>query len=100
MSTILSDKDNQSQIPCYDSLGMQNGQIPNASITASSNFGSAHRARLYSVAEGGKPGAWVAALSDSCQWLQVKTLYNCNISIHDPQIVSKINHRQVSVRVP
>ena len=71
MSTVLSDKDNKSQIPCYDSLGMQNGQIPNASITASSNFGSAHRARLYTVTENGKPGAWVAALSDSSQWLQV-----------------------------
>ncbi|XP_078369213.1 uncharacterized protein LOC144653157 isoform X3 [Oculina patagonica] len=65
------DKRNESQIPCYSSLGMQNGQIPNASITASSNFGSAHRARLYTVAEGGKPGAWVAALSDTSQWLQV-----------------------------
>ena len=72
MSTILSDKENEFQIPCYDSLGMQNGQIPNASITVSSNFGSAHRARLYTVAEDGKPGAWVAALSDSSQWLQVR----------------------------
>lgn len=57
---------------CYAPLGMQNGQIPNASVTASSNFGSAHRARLYTVAEGGKPGAWVAAVSDTNQWLQVK----------------------------
>ena len=71
MCTILSDEDNKSQIPCYDSLGMQNGQIPNASITASSNFGSAPRARLYTIAENGKPGAWVADLSDSSQWLQV-----------------------------
>ena len=72
MSTILSDNDNKFQILCYDSLGMQNGQIPNASITATSNFGSAHRARLYNVAGDGKPGAWVAALSDSSQWLQVR----------------------------
>ena len=71
ISTIVSDEDNKFQIPCYDSLGMQNGQIPNASVTASSNFGSAYRARLYTVAEDGKPGAWVAALSDSSQWLQV-----------------------------
>lgn len=69
MYAFLSDKRNESKIPCYASLGMQNGQIPNASITASSNFGSAHRARLYTVAEGGKPGAWVAALSDTSQWL-------------------------------
>lgn len=51
---------------------MQNGQIPNASVTASSNFGSAYRARLYTVAKDGKPGAWVAASSDSSQWLQVR----------------------------
>jgi len=68
----LSDKADEAQIPCYYPLGMQSGQIPNASITASSNFGSAHRARLHTVEEGGKPGAWVAALADSNQWLQVR----------------------------
>lgn len=81
MSPFSSDKGNESHIPCYASLGMQNGQIPNASITASSNFGSAHRARLYTVVEGGKPGGWVAALSDTSQWLQVRTFYRYNCLI-------------------
>ena len=53
---------------------MQNGQIPNASITASSNFGSAYRARLYTVEENGKPGAWVATFADPGQWLQVRMI--------------------------
>ena len=32
---------------------------------------SAHRVRLHTVSEGGKPGGWVAAIADVHQWLQV-----------------------------
>ncbi|XP_068718037.1 uncharacterized protein [Montipora capricornis] len=65
------DKAHHLQTPCYSPLGMQNGQITNASITASSNFGYAHRARLHTVKEGGKPGGWVAASADNTQWIQI-----------------------------
>ena len=70
----LLDSEDDPQIPCYFPLGMQNGQIPNASITASSNFGSAYRGRLYTVEENGKPGAWVATFADPGQWLQVRMM--------------------------
>ena len=82
-----SDKaDEPPKTPCYSPLGMQNGQIPNASITASSNFGSAHRARLHTVKEGGKPGAWVAALSDQTQWLQVKIFLSIIILVKTTRV--------------
>ncbi|XP_048584007.1 lactadherin-like [Nematostella vectensis] len=52
-------------------LGIQNGRITDAAITASSSQDTAHRARLHTVGEHGKPGAWVAGVADLCQWLQI-----------------------------
>ncbi|XP_032218080.2 uncharacterized protein LOC5517708 isoform X2 [Nematostella vectensis] len=56
---------------CGIPLGIQNGRITDAAITASSSQGAAHRARLHTVGEGGKPGAWVAGVANLSQWLQI-----------------------------
>jgi len=59
---------------CIDPLGMENREITNAQITASSKFNAAHgtsNARLNFRAGGGKTGAWSARTNDVSQWLQV-----------------------------
>ena len=56
---------------------MENGQILDSQITASSAYSSAHGAtngRLNFVAGGGKTGAWSAGTADVNQWLQVDLL--------------------------
>ncbi|XP_041477638.1 uncharacterized protein LOC121425593 [Lytechinus variegatus] len=55
-------------------LGMKDGQIPDSAITASSEYDANHgaeRARLDTVAAGGRKGAWSARTNDVDQWLQV-----------------------------
>ena len=55
-------------------LGMENGSIPDASITASSKRSAKHspsRARLHIKKEGNRRGAWSAKTNDDFQWLQV-----------------------------
>ncbi|EDO30021.1 predicted protein, partial [Nematostella vectensis] len=56
---------------CGMPLGIQNGRITDAAITASSFQDTAHRARLHTVGEHEKPGAWVAGVADLSQWLQI-----------------------------
>ena len=56
---------------------MENGQIVNSQITASSEYNGAHGAsngRLNFVAGGGKIGAWSAGTVDVNQWLEVDLL--------------------------
>lgn len=56
---------------------MENRQILDSQITASSEYDSNHGAtngRLNFVAAGGKTGAWSASTSDVNQWLQVDLL--------------------------
>ena len=53
---------------------MQNGNIPDNQITASSEHTSAHRAangRLNFRAGGGRTGSWSSQNSNRNQWLQV-----------------------------
>ena len=59
---------------CSASLGMENGLIKNAQITASSQWDSYHaaiQARLNFKAGGGKQGGWSARWNDHSQWIQV-----------------------------
>ena len=57
-----------------EALGMENGNIPNDAITASTELDEQHsasRARLNAKPDGEKMGAWVPLESDENQWLQV-----------------------------
>ena len=59
-----------------DTLGMQNGQIPDSAITASSSANANSYApsigRLHFLSSGsGKYGSWAAASNDQNQWFQV-----------------------------
>ena len=59
---------------CLEALGMQDGRIPDSSITASSEYGSAYKAinsRLHFLYRSGRIGAWRAKTSDVFQYLQV-----------------------------
>ena len=56
------------------SLGMQNGQLPNSAITASSQLNSYYgpeNARLHFHPQSGRNGAWIPKAQDHNQWLQV-----------------------------
>ncbi|XP_031562905.1 uncharacterized protein LOC116298543 [Actinia tenebrosa] len=65
------------QVPtesCLSALGMQRKTIPDSSIKASSTFDANHspsRARLGTVRQGAKRGAWSAKTNDAGQWIQV-----------------------------
>ena len=59
---------------CYSALGMQSGKIPDAAISASSNWNAAHRAanaRLHFQSGHGRTGAWSAKHNNAHQFLQV-----------------------------
>ncbi|XP_078346340.1 uncharacterized protein LOC144631705 isoform X1 [Oculina patagonica] len=59
---------------CDSPLGIQNGDIPNSDITASSEWDANHgpsNARLNRPAGGGKTGAWSAKKNEKGQWIQV-----------------------------
>ncbi|KAL9968116.1 hypothetical protein ACROYT_G026448 [Oculina patagonica] len=59
---------------CYRAFGMENREISNGQITASSQWDANHAAiqgRLHFEAGGGKQGAWSARTNDVNQWLQV-----------------------------
>ena len=59
---------------CASPLGMESKAIPDAKITASSQFDKNHspqRARLGTVRSGSKIGAWSAKTNDNGQWIQV-----------------------------
>ncbi|KAI8505144.1 hypothetical protein Bbelb_172530 [Branchiostoma belcheri] len=55
-------------------LGVESGAIPDAQMTASSEYNGdqgPRRGRLYTVADGGGIGAWCVKTNDGNQWLQV-----------------------------
>ena len=59
---------------CLEALGMQNNQIPDAAITASTEDDSetkAHYGRLYFLSGSGRAGGWAAQSNDKDQFLQV-----------------------------
>ena len=59
---------------CQDALGMETGAIPDAHVTASSEWDANHAAvqgRLHFKAGGGKHGSWSARSNNVNQWLQV-----------------------------
>ena len=56
------------------SLGMEDGRIHEAAISASTSYSGNHAAklgRLNLVAGSGKAGAWCAKLDNNKQWLQI-----------------------------
>ncbi|XP_078344114.1 lactadherin-like [Oculina patagonica] len=60
--------------PCQIQLGMQNKQIPDSSLSASSVLTIAdgyQNGRLHLQAGGGLMGAWIPAINDANPWLQV-----------------------------
>ena len=62
------------RLDCQDPLGVESGGIPDAQITASSEWDSNHAAiqgRLNFQASGIKQGAWSAKSNDRNQWLQI-----------------------------
>ena len=63
-------------------LGMENGQILDSQITASSQFDVNHgptNARLNFKAHGGRTGAWSSRRNDVNQWLQIDFNYPATI---------------------
>ena len=55
-------------------LGMENKEIPNGAVTASSSFGLAHepwQARLNNIARSGSVGAWSTGSNAIGQYLQI-----------------------------
>ena len=59
---------------CSYPLGMENRDLPDAQITASSEYDATHgpsNGRLNFKAGGGKTGAWSTKTNDVHQWLQV-----------------------------
>lgn len=61
-------------VSCQIALGVESGLIPDAQLTASSQYNDdhgAHRGRLNMQIEGKKRGGWVARFANKNQWLQV-----------------------------
>lgn len=59
---------------CLTSLGMENGDISDAQISASTSWNSNHapaQARLNFQETAVKAGSWAAAVNDVNQWLQI-----------------------------
>ena len=59
---------------CLEALGMQDGQIPDSAITASSDWFSGTKAyygRLHSLRTSDRTGGWVAGTNDKAQFFQV-----------------------------
>ena len=59
---------------CLEALGMQNGEIRDSAITASTEYNAYYKAmngRLHFLRRGERYGAWVAKKSDAFQYLQV-----------------------------
>ena len=59
---------------CQEALGMENGDIPDAKITASSEYSDKHstdRARLHLQKTRDYNGGWSSLTNDANQWLQV-----------------------------
>ena len=56
---------------CMSALGLQSGQVLDASMTASSIACQPYYGRLFLHSGGGKTGGWCAAANDVNQWFQV-----------------------------
>ena len=59
---------------CQEALGMEDGAISDAQISASSQWDANHAAkqgRLHFQAVSGKAGSWSAQFNDLNQWLQI-----------------------------
>jgi len=59
---------------CQEALGMEDGNITDGQISASSQYSSHHspnRSRLNIQASEAKKGAWSASTDDLNQWLQI-----------------------------
>lgn len=78
-------------LECRSSLGMENGNITDTQITASSEWRGtlqgtryylyAYRGRLHLKAAGDMKGAWAAGRLDKYQWLQVDLRsYNARVT--------------------
>ena len=74
-------------LECRSSLGMENGNITDTQITASSewrptgDYLHAYRGRLHLKAAGVVKGAWAAGRLDNYQWLQVDLRsYNARVT--------------------
>lgn len=70
----MNDSQPSGFIGCSTPLGMENGQIKDAQITASSEYSVQHAAkfgRLNFKASGSKQGGWSAAYTAANQWIQV-----------------------------
>eukprot|EP00058_Branchiostoma_floridae_P026396 XP_002611887.1 hypothetical protein BRAFLDRAFT_106816 [Branchiostoma floridae] len=84
LTTVLSHKLDQQlqeatermiwEIKGPNPLGVESGAIPDAQMTASSEYNDQHgprRGRLYTAVDGGGIGGWCAKTNDGNQWLQV-----------------------------
>ena len=63
-----------SPLDCQEALGMENGAISDAQVTASSQYDASHaviQGRLNFKAIPRKAGSWSARRSDLHQWLQI-----------------------------
>ena len=61
-------------LECQKDLGMENGEISDRQITASSQLDASHAAlqgRLNLKATGNKGASWSAVSNDPSQWLQI-----------------------------
>ena len=61
-------------LDCVGALGMENGEISDGQISASSQLDSSHaviQARLHFKATAGKAGSWSPRSNDVNQWLQI-----------------------------
>ena len=74
-------------LECRSSLGMENGNITDTQITASSEWRTAgdylhaYQGRLHLKTAGAMKGAWAAGQSDVNQWLQVDLRsYNARVT--------------------
>ena len=64
---------------CPEALGMENYEISNEQVSASSQYSrkhAAHRARLHLQKTGDLKGGWVSTRKDQDKWLQVDLLSN------------------------
>ena len=75
------------RLECRSSLGMENGNITDTQITASSEYRTtgdnlyAYRGRLHLKTARDKKGAWAAGQLDENQWLQVDLRsYNAKVT--------------------
>ena len=65
-------------LTCDDKLGMENGDIPNKNIKASSKYGPNYPAQYARL--NGEKGGWFAAQEDNQPWIQADIGYQTYVS--------------------